>query len=71
MRDVIYVRLLICDIVLMNLLNLIRYCDMHYYRNVFRGGRICFCVAGKRVRQREKVTVNRGLPVAGRFARCG
>ena len=43
----------------------------HYYRNVFRGGQICFPAAGKRVRHRRKVTVNRGLPAAGRFARCG
>jgi hypothetical protein len=44
---------------------------IHYYRNFIQGERFLFSVAGKGVRHRCKITVNRGLTVAVACARHG
>lgn len=44
---------------------------IHYYRNLFCGGRFGFTAAVKRVRRGQDVTVNCGVTAAGAHARCG
>ena len=45
--------------------------DFHYYTTINRDGHFTFTAADIGVRHEWKVTVNRGLTVAGACARCG